>query len=174
MTTPLSERLLHFGATFIPATVALGQTYWRLLSADGPLDRGGNANIYVDVLDEYEQRLADVPVRFFWADGQFVSLTELKPDETDQGTNMPMNAGGNAYSVTISGALPSDTVVGLGLVPWEAHKSYRLIWQRQVATDATDPVPLPPSPNPTDNLTARAALELAEHWIGVARELLPL
>lgn len=170
MTTPLSERLLRFGAVYIPATVALGQVYWRLVSADGPLERGGNANIYCDVLDEFATRLAGIPVRFYWADGEFVSLTELKPDESDQGTNMPMNAGGNAYSVTIADKLPSDTIVGLGLVPWEAHKSYRLVWQRSIATAAPDPVPLPPGPGPDPTpRTVDEALALADKYIAMGQ-----
>lgn len=131
--TPLTPRLLAWGAALKRAQPQPGQEYWELIAADGPLDRGGNVNIYVDVVDDAGTRLVNVPVEFYWNDGMVQRMTEAKPDESDQGTNMNMSAGNNAYGVRIADGKPSDELWGLGLVPFQTHKSYRVKFQRRRA-----------------------------------------
>lgn len=148
--SPLSQRALDFGATLTRVGVEPGQAFYRLRSVDGPVIRGGNANIYVDVRDEHDRRLAGIPVLFFWNDGRWVSNTEQKPDESDQGTNMVMSAGGNAYNVEIQG-LPSDVVWGMGNVKWEVHHSWQVVYERAIADGQPEP-PIEPPVDPAPHL----------------------
>lgn len=154
--SPLSQRALDFGVTSTRVGVEPGQAFYQLRSVDGPIIRGGNANIYVDVRDEHDRRLAGIPVRFFWNDGQWVSNTEQKPDESDQGTNMVMSAGGNAYNVEIQG-LPSDVVFGMGNVKWEVHHSWRVVYERTIADGQPQPPPDDPPVPPADLNELRVA-----------------
>ncbi len=170
--SPLSQSAIDFGVTYTRATVQPGKLHWRLVSVEGPLERGGNANIYVDVLNEHGQRLGGVPVRFFWNNGEWVSATELKPDEPDQGTNMNMSAGGNAYGAHVSNAGElSDVLWGMGMVAFEKHKSWRAVFQRTIATDTGAPEPLPTPPTSTVTYM-RAEIEDVMRHLQLANEQL--
>ena len=159
-TNPMTPRLVEWGATLKRAQVQPGQTYWEVIAADGPLLRGGNVNIYVDAVDEHGQRLVGVPIEFYWDDGHWVSPTEAKPDEPDQGTNMPMSAGGNAYGVRVADGNPSDDLFGMGMVPWQEHHSYRVKVQRKVAAAAPASTPAPSQPATIAYVAAPAGANL--------------
>lgn len=166
--TPLSQDMIAFGATFTPAVPAIGagqaivtpgQAYWACISADGPIDIGNNHHIYVDVLDASGKREVGVTVEFFWdSDRQHVRHeTEAKPGE-DQATNEPIWAGNNAYGVrVIEAGVPSDSVQGMGLVPWEKHKCYKVVFKRAIAV----PIPIVPT-TPPASVFAQACADLTE------------
>lgn len=138
---PFDPALQKHGATYQPANAAPGQPYWQLVEANGPLEWGGRHAIFVDVLGEARQRLTGVPVRFFWADRSEIKRTEAKTGDP-YAVDLPMFAAGNAYGVRIDDGMPSDQLFGMGLLAYQPHVSYRLLFQRTVA--GRDEGPLPP------------------------------
>lgn len=140
------SRLDQRGAILTPATPAPGESYWQLVRGEwrNEAESQGLHHILVDVLDRAGGRLPHVGVRFWWADGQEIKLTERKPGE-DYAVDFPMFAAGWAYGVQIVDG-PSDRVDHLGLgtiaAPWAGvHTSYRFAFQLVT-------VALPISPGP--------------------------
>src|SRR5690242_12972441 len=130
-TNPMSPELIAWGATFKPANVAPGQPYWAIVSADGPVDIGGNHHWYVDTLGADGERIVGVPVEFFWDSDQQHKLvpSEAKPGEP-YALNLPLYAGGNAYGVRVVDGLPSDEIYGTGLGDHVKHHSFTTIYKR--------------------------------------------
>ncbi len=163
---PMSPELVAWGATYTPAEVEAGQSFWKLIIADGPMNIGGNHHLYVDVWDEQGNRIVGVPVLFYWNDGEDEHKTEVKHGEP-YSVNLPLSAGGNAYGVMVNDGLPSDKLYGVGLGSFVPHHSFRAIFQRQKATGS--PVVVPPiSEPPTPVVIDASARELVE-W---ARDVL--
>jgi hypothetical protein len=131
------ERLTQRGATFIPATVNAGETYWRLVRAewrDVEQSRGLH-HILVEVVDEQWKRVVGQLVRFSWATGSEVKAVEAKPND-EYGVDMPMNALAPSYACQIHAL--SDRVEGMGLGTLEnphlgEHTSTYLVFQRAIA-----------------------------------------
>ena len=165
MTTsdPRSQRLKDFGATFKPANVQTGQPYWAIVSADGPVDIGGNHHWYIDTLGVDGERVVGVPVEFFWdSDQQHVLIySEAKPGE-QQSLNLPLYAGGNAYGVRIVDGLPSDEIFGVGLGDNVPHHSFRTIYRRMIADTGTTPV----DPPQTDHEALQAIKRIVDAQLG--------
>jgi hypothetical protein len=170
MTWPFDPKLQTHGAQFIPAAVAPGAFYWRLVVAHGPLEWGGRVSIFVDVIDEAERRLVGVPVTMWWADGSDTKPLEPKAGEPF-GVDFVMGAAGNAYGIRVADGLPSDAIFGMGLVAWQPHVSYQLIFQRAIAATAPT-VPAPPVDPPAPPWTPQQALDEAVRYIDLARSLL--
>lgn len=138
-----------------------GTIVYRLVKARylDKTEARGNANIYVDVLDENGVRLVGAPIRQAWQDGDAVLYTEAKPGEP-AAVGIPMSSAGNAYQVHVNG-YPSDVVTGLGMGTVEErhvphHTGYQLVFQRSTegagtapgGDTATVPVVTPPTPVP--------------------------
>lgn len=163
-TDPRSPQLIAHGATYLPAQVAPGQQYWRLVRAEGPLWWGGRASIYVDVQGLAGQRLVGVRVRL-WNGGNSHKPTEPKVGE-EFGLDFPIFAAGNAYGVQVADGQPSDAIFGMGLVAFKDHVSYKLVFRLSAKEDGSEPPPV----DPPD--AAREAIDEAIRWLEKAKGLL--
>lgn len=141
--SPLSQRLIDYGAIYTPADTERGQPFWQLTYADGPFEWGGRTSIFVDVQGEAGQRLVGVRVRLFNGGNSF-KATEPKPGD-DFAVDFPMYAAGNAYGVSVADGSPSDEVRGMGLIAFKPHVVYKLVYKRAIAGGAIDTPPTPPS-----------------------------
>jgi hypothetical protein len=169
---PFDAALQAHGATYKPATVTPGQAYWKLIIAEGPRDMGGKHSVFVDVLDSGGRRLVGIPVLFYWSDDDDRKPTESKPGEP-YAVDLPIFAANNAYGARVDDGLPSDDLFGMGLVPFEPHVSYRLVFQRTVASGVEVPgePPTPPVP-PSPTLSALQAIEQAQRFLDIAKSQL--
>lgn len=127
----------QLGGSIIPANVASGQAYWRVVSIEwhNEAESGGRHAIQFNALDESGNRVVGAPVTIAWGSGSSTVLMEAKPGEPF-GANFPMYVDGPAYSARIDG-LPSETVAGMGLGTPETpyltiHTEYFVTWQRVV------------------------------------------
>ncbi|MFN2199623.1 MAG: Ig domain-containing protein [Caldilineaceae bacterium] len=139
-------RLDQRGVSLEEADVESGQLFWRLVEARwyDQYESEGRHHIFIDVLDQDEQRMAGVDVVVSWVDGSTVCTTELKPGE-EYATDFPMANVTGSYSATpVMGLLPNPTDklpadsvhdLGLGTIedPYNSiHTSFRLVWQLTV------------------------------------------
>lgn len=115
----------------IRAQIAPGETYWKLVKADGPEEWGGRHSVFVDVWDEQGNRIVGMPVTFWWNNGSDTKPTELKEGEPFA-VDFPMYAAGEAYGVRVGNGF-TDQVFGMGLIANQKHVVYKLIFQRAVA-----------------------------------------
>ncbi len=129
-------RLDQLGVVLRPASVAPGQTYWRLIEARwaNEEEAGGRHHIYVNVLDEAGNQLVGVPIKVLWRDGAITGVTENKAPG-DYSYNFQMYAPGNSYDLAIDDGTPSDYIAGMGLGDierraWKIHVAYYLTFQR--------------------------------------------
>jgi hypothetical protein len=114
-------RLTQRGASLVPAQVAPGQGYWRLVRAlwydvnEPPFQNQGL--ILVDVLDAGGARQVHVPVRLSSDDGSTtfgLAYTEAKPGEP-YAANFGMANLAPAYRAAPHTGPPADAVRGMGL-----------------------------------------------------------
>jgi hypothetical protein len=114
----------------IPAQVAPCQKYWRVVVVkfEDITESGNDHTIYVKVLDEFGNR----------AEGERLHVTSWGglseyPDEKPAGDlcncNFDFPMWGDAYSVHIDGALPSDIMADM-IMPMRRHVNYRITFQR--------------------------------------------
>lgn len=163
-TWPFDPALQAFGASYVPASPIPGQGWWKLVKAEGPVEWGGRVSIYVDVWDEQGHRIAGVPVRQWWNNGEATKATEPKTGEPF-GVDFVMNAGGNAYGIAVADGSPSDRIWGLGLPSFQPHHVFKLIFQRQPGVIAPPPPPPPPPTRPpggTEGVREQYARVVAE------------
>jgi hypothetical protein len=127
----------QLGGTIIPANVAPGQAYWRVISIEwhDEAESGGRHAIQFNTIDEGGGRVVGTPLTVWWGDGSANIVMEAKDGEP-WGANFPMYKDGPAYSVKVEG-LPSDTITGMGLgtpeVPWRTiHTEYLITFQRVI------------------------------------------
>ena len=144
--SPLSwdPRLDQRKARLIPASVAAGQGYWRLVKGvwygENEPPFAGQHHIFVDTLDPAGRRQAGVKFRVLSPDGGYlfsVFYSETKPGELYAG-NFPMYSVAPAYMIVPSDGNPADAVTDLGLGSIEQpdytiHTSYGFVWQWAVA-----------------------------------------
>jgi hypothetical protein len=116
----------------VPADVAPGQFYWRLVRLEWwKPGEGGNTLIYITAVNEKGQPVwgQEVVVE----NGEHTVLyTNPKPGEP-YGANFPMFSTLNSYQVFVGGELPSDRVTGLGLgvfLGGTDHTTFVLVFQR--------------------------------------------
>lgn len=143
-------RLTQRGVSLLKARVPAGTTVYRLVHAEylTPGESGGNANIYVDVLDENGVRVVGAPVVQSWDMGSALQRIEEKHGEK-AGTSFLMTSAGNPYHVHVGGegaGAPSDVVQGMGLGTIEEpdvkhHVGYSLVFQRVVEPAVVEPAP---------------------------------
>jgi hypothetical protein len=106
-------RLDDLGVELVPASVSPGRPHWRLVEARwaDPEEAAGNHNIYVEVLDEADQRLVGQLVTVAWSGG---GITLTIESGGEWGADFPMYATLGNYDVSVDG-LPGDLITGLGL-----------------------------------------------------------
>lgn len=167
--SPLSQSMIDFGVGYTRAEAGPGQGYWQLIHAEGPEYIGGNHTIYVDIQDEHGQRMLGVRVQCFNG-GNFFKASEPKPGE-QAALDFPIFAANHAYGVRVADGEPSDAVVGMGLVPFEQHVSYLLIFRHAVMGGA--PVEPPPIIVPPPSMSAKEAIEQAKKLLDYALGVLP-
>jgi len=118
----------------VPANVAPGQQYWRLVRLEWwKAGEGGNCMIYVTTLKEDGQPKWGQAV-IVENGGHHLLYTAPKPGEP-YGANFPMSNTLNSYQVFVGGDLPSDRVTGLGLGEWLGgldHTTFVLVFQRSI------------------------------------------
>lgn len=150
-------RLTERGVSVSKAQVPVGTPVYRLVRAEymTPEESGGNANIFVDVLDENGVRMVGAPVVQSWQDGDATQRIEEKRGER-AGTSFLMTSPGNPYHIHVGGGATSDVVQGMGLgtiaEPWiKHHVGYYLVFQRVVEGSTVEPAPggeIPQVPTP--------------------------
>ena len=124
------SRLDELGITLTRAQAQPGQSVYRLVAArfQDETESKMMHHIFIEVIDEYGQRMLNIPVVMAWADGQATAVTENKP-APEYAANFPMYDYLGKYSAYVGGA-PSDVVSGMGL-PAHHHVSFLLTFQRQ-------------------------------------------
>jgi hypothetical protein len=124
--------LLEPPIRLVPADVAPGEAYWRLVRLKWLKEfEGGNTLLYITTLDEQGEHVWGQQV-IVENGGHIVLYTQPKPGEP-YGANLPMNSTLNSYQAFVGGDLPSDRVTGLGLGEWYGgldHTSFILVFQR--------------------------------------------
>jgi CRP-like cAMP-binding protein len=131
----LDPRLASLNVVIQPAGVRPGQSYWRLVAArwENEAEAGGGHSIFIDVLDENENKRVGQSVEIRWVGGGLSVLTEEKP-ANEYAANFPMYNTLGSYAVSVAG-LPSDLVVGLGLgtaeqPKFKVHTNFFLTFKR--------------------------------------------
>jgi hypothetical protein len=144
-----------YGVAIVPATVAPGAWYWRVVRVHHltPAENGGNHHIYIDVLDPelgtepnpLGKRVYNARVKVTWEGGEQIIVVDKPLNEP--GTNFPMWKWQVcvAYVLGLAGQeLPSDQVTGMHTGhPDEApgntlfHHSFGLTFSKTRAPDLT-------------------------------------
>lgn len=139
LSTEWDSRLTERGAFLVPALVAPGTGYWRLVKARwyNAEESEGRHHILMDIRDERDQRLTAIPLEVRWRDGFATVVSEEKAGEL-YATNYAMYALAPAYSAQPADGAPADRVEGMGLgeidEPYLAyHTSYGLTWRWSIA-----------------------------------------
>lgn len=132
-----------------PASVAVGQQYWRVIGIHHltPEENRGNHVVYVDVVDENGNRMPNQDLHLAWgwegqrADERVEPRRFDKPPE-EPATNVEMYSGQNVWIRVGGDGLPSDTVLNLHTKHadepgpngenWNSigHHSYYVLFQR--------------------------------------------
>lgn len=160
------QRLDSRMAKLVPAIVAPGQGYWKLVEGrwydvTDPRPVGvGDCVIAVDVQDRGGVRQVNKALNVTWSDGQVDFHTEGKPGEKYAGSTFMIHVA-PTYNIKVDDGSPSDEVDGLGLGTIQypgmtIHTSYGLIWRWTVAgaTVATPTPSVTPSPSVTPEPSA--------------------
>jgi hypothetical protein len=98
-----------------------------------PIESAGRHNIFLEVLDEDDDRVEGQEVLVDWSDGQQTLF--LKPGPPPEwGADFPMFATLGSYGAWVGGGAPSDRVKGMGLgIPEfpdvKYHTSFYLTFQ---------------------------------------------
>jgi PKD repeat protein len=152
------SRLTRLGITLVPATVAPGQGYWRLVEGQyeddggvlpGPCncsESGGNHNIFYRVLRADGTPIENQKCVADWPNPDPTAAAEINTKGADPldnyWGNFPLSGGWcpfyldgqgphGVYGASVAGA-PSDKVWGMGL-PCNHHVNFRFTWQWAVA-----------------------------------------
>lgn len=130
-------RLDALDIKLIPATVQVGQLYWRLTKAEfwDEKERQGKHHIFINVLDERGVRIIGQKVIVEWPDEKLVLVTEDKP-APEYSANYPLDINHyppwgtlGAFTASVDG-LPSEKVAGMGLPSRNIFVVYLLTFQR--------------------------------------------
>ena len=126
-----------------PACARPGESYWRLVRTQwlDDVQYDGYHHLFVDVVDEDENRIYGASFVMSWQDGQCRRFIRGLTEPLDHGEHCPMFASGPAYELAVEG-LPSEMVRGLGLGavdPIERERryltSYYLLFQRATLSE---------------------------------------
>lgn len=157
-----------YGVSIVPATVAKGQPYFRVIGVHHLTgsENGGKNNIFLDVLNEQGQRTGPPWSLVDWKwegmrPGERAGLVVLDKPAGEPGGNIALHAGQIA-SVWIPGRA-SDVVTGLQTAGIDApdegpgnhryHHSFYVVWQRVTAGEPDPEQPPVEEPPPAPDLT---------------------
>jgi hypothetical protein len=100
-----------YGVSIIAAEVVQDEVYWKCIKVHHltPQENVGNHNVFVDVLDENDQRVYGTRVSLKWPTGSGIGTIDKPP--TEPGTNFPLWKN-QVVEMEVIGR-PSDRVVGL-------------------------------------------------------------
>jgi hypothetical protein len=100
-----------YGVSIVPAQVVQGETYWKCIKIHHltPEENNGNHNVFVDVVDENDQRVYGTRVSLKWPTGSGIGTIDKPPEEA--GTNFPLWKN-QVVEIEVIGR-PSDRVIGL-------------------------------------------------------------
>lgn len=110
-------QLLALDVKVQPVTVAVEETYWRVVGLEWltGAKADGKSNIFVEVLDEAGGRVANQVVRLFNMNGALLeSRSTNDKSGGDYACDFPMYNAGRAYRLLVDG-LPSESVINLGM-----------------------------------------------------------
>ncbi len=133
-----------YGVEIIPAAVEPGQVYWKVIRVHHltPEENNGRHHIFIDAVDEEENRLYGSLFTISWDGGSDTVIIEKEPPEP--GANFPMWKW-QVCSVEGMGA-PSDRVINLHTAhPDEGpgntlfHHSFAITYLRTVAEEVETP-----------------------------------
>ena len=138
---PMSERDIgKYGASIVPAPVAAGTKYWKIVDAfhlSGQQNRG-NHNLYIDMLNADGTRRNGAQCNLsFGQFGEHSAVLTIDKPANEPGTIAPMYPG-NFYDVAGAG-MPSDKAIHLS-TDWpdeeasntQGHHSFMVIFQELV------------------------------------------
>lgn len=175
--------LAKYGVEVIPAVVAEGESYWRVIGIHhlSPEENMSNRNVFMEALDEQGKRVKNVWAGWTWEGIQGHERADPTPlDKPDEEPAGNISVGSNQkVTVWIKGARDgndkSDRVAGLHTMhPDErlpdgrllnslGHHSFYVVWQRtKKAGTVTPPVvvippvvipPVEPMPGPVEGFT---------------------
>jgi hypothetical protein len=128
------SRLDALGVALVPAESCEGGC-WKLISAQylDEQQSQGLHHIYIKLLDEHGNQLADTPWHVTWPGGNVRIMSKAAPDWSDFAMYdcYNTNTERGAYSAFAGdNVAQSETVTGLGL-PFCIHNSFRLTWKWQ-------------------------------------------
>jgi len=153
----LPQSMVDFGCSLKEYSARAGESYYKLVYAEGPVEWQGKHSVFVDVTNGNGRAIGQ-PVRFFWNNGQDIKAVEPKTGE-EFGVDFPMYAANNAYGVAVMGT--SDVVWGMGLIPFKPHVVFKLKFALTIA--GTQPSDGSAGANVLKYLQeARAAIDKAE------------
>jgi hypothetical protein len=100
-----------YGVSIVPAPVGPGETFWKVIRIHHltPQENNGNHNVYVDVVDEKDQRVLGTQISLKWPSGSGTGVIDKPPNEP--GTNFPIWKN-QICEIEVLGK-PSDRVVNL-------------------------------------------------------------
>jgi hypothetical protein len=142
-----------YGVTIVPAVVAAGETYWRIVRVHHltGAENSGNHNLYMDALDRDGSRINGIVLAVRYPDGRQVTATVDKPP-TEPGTNVPLFKN-DVVSAWVQSELSSDRVENVHTAHADEppgntlyHHSFLVEWQVADAPEL-EPEP-PPEPDP--------------------------
>ncbi len=160
----LADLPTKYGVTLLPAEVAAGQVFWRVIGVHHltPEENQGKHAVYVDALDSAGERVDDPTLRVHWgwagqrADEMAPPRALDKPDN-EPAANVEMY-GGQIVWVELGGdGLPSERVAGMhtahadepgpGGENWNSygHHSFYVVFQRTVAGVVTPEIETEPN-----------------------------
>jgi hypothetical protein len=126
-----------YGVSIVPAQVVQGETYWKCIKIHHltPEENVGNHNVFLDVVDESDQRVYGTRISLKWPTGSGIGTIDKPPNEP--GTNFPLWKN-QVVEIEVIGR-PSDRVVGLhtghpneGSGNTLYHHSFFLLFKRAV------------------------------------------
>jgi hypothetical protein len=100
-----------YGVSIVSAQVVQGEVYWKCIKVHhlAPEENQGNHHVYIDVLDENDQRVYGTQISIKWPTGSGIGTID-KP-ATEAGTNFPLWKN-QVVEIKVIGR-PSDSVAGL-------------------------------------------------------------
>ena len=130
-----------YGVAIAPAQVVQGETYWKCIRVHHltPEENKGNHHIFIDVVDESDQRVYGSRVSIKWPSGSGIGTIDKPPNEP--GTNFPVWKN-QVVEIEVIGR-PSDRVTNVhtghpdeGSGNTNYHHSFYIVFKRAIYDEA--------------------------------------
>lgn len=142
--------------TFTPATVAVGQRYWRLKSIEYLDEQAAGGTHHLYSMNPHDRRFN---TRVSWS-SSYADAPHEKPTD-EPAANFAMFGEGFAVQLRSPDGLPSDSASGFGMYG-SRHVSFKFVWEEVTKEGGT----VPPT-TPTKTLEDTAFEEMTEHQLRV-------